>query len=107
MFEYAIEYKELVECLKKVILIDGKKILLTFLDGKIYAIQDHCTHLGVSLSKGTVENQHVTCKAHGATFNLITGEVIDKAHIGIIKMPTKKALTYETKVENGKVFIKM
>jgi len=105
MLQYAMEHQELVESFKKVVVIDGKKILLTVLADQVYAILDQCSHLGASLNKGLIEQKSVTCKAHGAKFDLQSGDVLDKAHIGFIKIPTKKTVTFKTKVENGKVYI--
>lgn len=107
MLNYVMEYSELVKSFKKVVEMDGHKILVVLLADQVYAIHDQCTHMGASLSKGTLEDKSVTCKSHGAKFDLQSGEVLGKAHIGFIKMPTKKTVTYQTKVENGKVYIEL
>lgn len=107
MFKFAMNYSELTENFKKVIVIDEQKILFLLLADKVYAIKDTCPHLGASLSKGNTEGHSITCRAHGAKFNLESGDVIDKAHISFLKIPTKKAVTYEVKIENGKVLINM
>jgi 3-phenylpropionate/trans-cinnamate dioxygenase ferredoxin component len=107
MLNYVMEYSELVKVFKKVVEIDGHKILVVLLADQVYAIHDRCTHLGASLSKGNLENKSVTCKSHGAKFDLQSGEVLGKAHVGFIKMPTKKTVSYQTKVENGKVYIEL
>ena len=105
MLNYVMEYSELVESFKKVVVVNGHKVLVVLLADQVYAIHDQCTHLGASLNRGFLEDQSVTCKSHGAKFDLQSGAVIEKAHIGFIKMPTKKTVTYHTKVENGKVYI--
>lgn len=43
-------------------------------DGTIHAIGDRCTHGEVSLSEGFVEDCTIECWAHGAKFDLRTGE---------------------------------
>ncbi|HAX03139.1 MAG: hypothetical protein A2Y45_06870 [Tenericutes bacterium GWC2_34_14] len=98
-------YEELVKDFKKKVSVEGQTILLMLLNEKIYAVQDKCTHLGVSLSKGTQTNNQLQCKAHGATFNIQSGEVLEKAHIGFIKMPTKKLKTFKTEVKEGRIYI--
>ena len=107
MLHYIGLYEELSKELKKKVTIDGQSILLIFLLDHVYAIQDKCSHLGVSLSKGTQIDEHIQCQAHHAKFNVKTGDVIDKAHIGFIKMPTKKLKTFKTEVTEGKVYIEL
>jgi 3-phenylpropionate/trans-cinnamate dioxygenase ferredoxin subunit len=105
MLHYACLYDDLAKDFKMKIQIEGQSILLMLLLDKVYAIQDKCTHLGVSLSKGVVKNEHIQCRAHHARFNIKTGDVLDKAHIGFIKMPTKKLKTFKTEVTEGKIYI--
>lgn len=98
-------YEELVKDFKKKVSVEGQTILLMLMNEKVYAVQDKCTHLGVSLSKGTQTDHQLQCKAHGATFNIQSGEVLEKAHIGFIKMPTKKLKTFKTEVKEGRIYI--
>lgn len=107
MLHYAVDYNDLVKEFKKKVIIEDVPIMLTLLADKVYAIQDKCTHLGGSLSKGTIDNTNVTCRLHGAKFDLKTGNVVNKAHIGFIKMPTKKAKIFRTEIVDGKVFIEI
>ena len=46
-------------------------------DGEFYAINDICSHGEVSLSEGEVIGCEVECWAHGARFDLRTGEVTE------------------------------
>ncbi|QPK94584.1 non-heme iron oxygenase ferredoxin subunit [Actinomyces sp. zg-332] len=43
-------------------------------EGDFYAIDDTCTHGQVSLSEGEISSKCVQCWAHGAEFDLCTGE---------------------------------
>jgi nitrite reductase/ring-hydroxylating ferredoxin subunit len=54
--------------------VEDKKVILTRVDGKVYAVENKCPHLGMPLAKGKVCNHAVTCRWHGATFDLTTGE---------------------------------
>lgn len=101
------EYEEFERDFKKRVIVNGTSVLVTLLAGKLYAIQDKCTHLGASLSKGNQTGQEIQCRAHGAKFDMTSGDVLEKAHIGFIKMPTKKLKTFPTVVKEGKVFIEM
>jgi nitrite reductase/ring-hydroxylating ferredoxin subunit len=55
---------------------ENKKAMLTRIDGKVYAVENKCPHLGMPLAKGKVCNNAITCRWHGATFDLKTGENI-------------------------------
>jgi nitrite reductase/ring-hydroxylating ferredoxin subunit len=53
--------------------VEDQKVLLTRIDGKVYAVANKCPHLGMPLAKGKVCDRAVTCPWHGATFDLTTG----------------------------------
>jgi NAD(P)H-dependent nitrite reductase small subunit len=55
--------------------IEGKRIALFNLSGRIYAIDDVCTHEGGPLSEGLVEGDEVQCPWHGARFKITSGEL--------------------------------
>ena len=46
-------------------------------DGRAYAIDDRCPHMGFPLHRGTVEEGLVTCHWHHARFDLATGCTLD------------------------------
>ena len=52
----------------------GKRIALFKLGADYFAIDDTCTHVGGSLSEGTIMGQSVACPWHGAMFNLTNGQ---------------------------------
>ncbi len=54
--------------------VENQKVMLTRVDGKVYAVENKCPHLGMPLAKGKVCDRAVTCRWHGATFDLTTGE---------------------------------
>jgi 3-phenylpropionate/trans-cinnamate dioxygenase ferredoxin component len=105
MLHFAVDYQDLVQDFKKRVIIDGTPLLVALLADKVYAIQDKCTHMGASLSKGKIQDQAVTCKMHGATFDLNTGDVLVKPHVSFIKMPAKKAKVYPVVIKDQKVYI--
>jgi len=86
---------------------NGERILLAKKGAKIYAIADKCPHLGTSLMKGTLQDGIVTCKSHKAKIDIASGEILEKAHLGFVKMPTKKATSYKVSVKDGKVYIEI
>jgi nitrite reductase/ring-hydroxylating ferredoxin subunit/uncharacterized membrane protein len=42
----------------------------------VYALSDHCAHLGGPLHQGRVEGTSVTCPWHGSTFRMTDGAVV-------------------------------
>ena len=56
--------------------VGGQPVALFNVDGKYFAIGNTCTHVGGSLSEGTLEGTTVTCPLHGAQFDITTGQVL-------------------------------
>ena len=106
-FNEVTDLKTLKEAKKLKVTVGEKVLLLTLHEGNIYAMNDACPHLKASLYKGSFEEGVVTCPKHAAQIDVTTGEILEKAKILFIKMPVKKATTYETKVENDKVYVKI
>ena len=52
-------------------------VLVIWHDGRPYAIEDRCPHLGFPLHQGTVEAGLVTCHWHHARFDLASGCTLD------------------------------
>src|SRR5690606_7058718 len=46
-------------------------------EGRAWAIEDRCPHMGFPLRQGTVESGLVTCHWHHARFDLATGCTLD------------------------------
>ena len=62
----------------------GKKLIALFReDGRYFAIDDTCPHMGASLSGGYVENGIVTCPWHAWRFRLNDGAWADNPRIKI------------------------
>ena len=68
----------------KVFKARGKDIMVARVEGKYYAVEDKCTHMGCKLSEGTLNDDAIECPCHGSMFDLKTGKVL--------KGPAKKAL---------------
>ncbi len=90
--------------------IDGKKILVSKIDDKFYAIDGLCSHMNGDLSRGRVENNKVICPKHHAVFNLETGHV-EKNINGFFKAMTRKDAkdlhAYEIRESNGNLEINL
>lgn len=60
----------------KTVEVGDDQILVSNVDGTIYACDNVCTHAGAPLSEGELDGEQVECPLHGSVFNVITGEVI-------------------------------
>jgi nitrite reductase/ring-hydroxylating ferredoxin subunit len=74
------------------------QIALCKVDGKVYAIDDICTHEFASLCDGFVDGDEIECPLHQARFHIPTGKV--KAPPATDDLPT-----YAVKVEGSDVFV--
>jgi nitrite reductase (NADH) small subunit/3-phenylpropionate/trans-cinnamate dioxygenase ferredoxin subunit len=54
--------------------VGKKKVAVFKLDGKLYAIQDACPHMGASLADGKLDGCRVICHWHDWRFDLVTGQ---------------------------------
>ena len=49
------------------------EILLCRVDGRLYAIEDNCSHADTPLSEGRLSGFQVNCPLHGASFDVRDG----------------------------------
>jgi nitrite reductase/ring-hydroxylating ferredoxin subunit len=56
---------------------DGKPIVLSEVDSKIYAMDAICTHEGAPLEEGNLEQYSLICPWHYAVFDVRNGKVSD------------------------------
>ncbi|MDA9421058.1 MocE family 2Fe-2S type ferredoxin [Bradyrhizobium sp. CCBAU 53380] len=69
-------------------------------DGAYFAIDGHCTHEKIHLADGIVDGNIIECPKHFGTFDYRTGAART--------LPACIDLrSYEVKVENGTVFVKI
>jgi 3-phenylpropionate/trans-cinnamate dioxygenase ferredoxin subunit len=80
------------------VIAGGKSVLVANLAGKYYATGNVCTHMGCTLSNGTLKEGNVECPCHGSVFDVKTGKVV--------KGPAKKPEpTFQVKVEGDDLMI--
>ena len=58
--------------------IDNKKIVLSMVEGKVYAINAVCSHKGAPLEEGTLLGYDLKCPWHFALFDVRNGKVSAK-----------------------------
>lgn len=77
--------------------LSGLEVALFNVDGKIFAIENECPHMGGPLGEGDVEGCIVTCPWHGWQFDLHDGECQN--------MPGEMARKIEISIENGEIWM--
>ncbi|KAK5047435.1 hypothetical protein LTR84_006531 [Exophiala bonariae] len=94
------DLKELDKVEAEVDGIEGGKVLLVKVDGKVSAVNANCTHYGAPLKNGVLTPEgRLTCPWHGACFNVKSGDVEDS--------PGPTALhTFDVEEKNGAVYVK-
>jgi len=79
--------------------VNDIEVAVFIVDGKIYALQNHCPHQHAPIIyDGFVEDCKVVCPAHGWEFNLEDGK---------LGSGRKGLDSYEVIVENGVVYVKV
>ncbi len=73
-------------------------ILLANVDGKIYAVDDMCTHEDSSLSLGCLKGELISCTLHGSRFNVRTGEPMEEP-------ATERLRCYPIRLNNDRIEI--
>tara|TARA_B100001094_G_C17396697_1_gene423802 strand:- start:158 stop:478 length:321 start_codon:yes stop_codon:yes gene_type:complete len=80
--------------------INGIDIAIYQAKGTFYATHDKCTHGDAFLSEGVVVGEVIECPLHQGRFCIKTGKALSA--------PVSKAIqTFETKVENGSIFVRI
>jgi 3-phenylpropionate/trans-cinnamate dioxygenase ferredoxin component len=54
--------------------LQGERIAVANVEGRLYAFDDLCAHRQCSLGEGGLEGTVVTCPCHGSRFDVATGE---------------------------------
>jgi nitrite reductase/ring-hydroxylating ferredoxin subunit len=56
---------------------DGRPLALFMVEGKVYAVDNRCPHMGFPLDRGSVQDGILTCHWHHARFDLASGGTFD------------------------------
>lgn len=76
---------------------EGVEIALFKVDGKVFALENSCPHMGGPLGEGDLEGCVVTCPWHGWQFDVTTGECAN--------MPGDEAAPIAITVDEGVVYL--
>lgn len=77
---------------------DTTDICLAYVDGKVFAVDDMCSHEDASLAKGSLHGECVKCPLHGSRFDLNSGEALDEPAEDKIK-------TYKVKIQDNDILV--
>lgn len=112
-FTEVAKIEELKSGTTKMVVAEGREILLARLGDKYYATDNRCPHMKGDLSQGKLEGIVVTCPLHGSQFDISNGQVVRWLKGGLMSklgsaLKLSKALTvYNIKVEDGRVLVEI
>jgi nitrite reductase (NADH) small subunit/3-phenylpropionate/trans-cinnamate dioxygenase ferredoxin subunit len=69
--------------------VQGRMIAVFYVEGRYYAIDDMCPHMGASLAEGYVEQGIVACPWHAWRFRVSDGTWCDNPRIKIDAFPVR------------------
>jgi nitrite reductase/ring-hydroxylating ferredoxin subunit len=84
---------------KAVRLDDGRSLALFNIDGRIYATDNQCPHMGYPLTRGAVRNGILTCDWHGRSFDLEGG--------GCFNYECDDLQTFNVDIRQGEIWIQL
>lgn len=92
---------------KKSFPLQGKMIFLANVDGKFYALDNRCPHMGGALSGGDLDGATLTCPRHGAKFDVRTGKNVGSAKLAFIQAKVGDAKVFPVKVEGKDILVEL
>ena len=78
--------------------VDGSRMMIVNVEGKLYALDRICTHETADLSEGFLTDSEVTCPLHLSRFDITTGTVQNPP-------ATEPLRIYRLKVEKNNVYV--
>ncbi len=90
---------EIPEGKGKTFVAAGREIAVFLLEGRYYALDDYCPHMGASLGESDLWQDTVVCNRHMWAFRLSDGVCVD--------VPSLKAETFEVRVEGDEIQVKL
>src|SRR5262245_17058703 len=80
--------------------VAGHRLAVFRVGESVFAVEDRCAHRGFPLHDGTVDANTVSCRTHGACYELATGAVVR----GPARRPIR---AYPAAVEDGQVVVEI
>jgi nitrite reductase/ring-hydroxylating ferredoxin subunit len=80
--------------------VNGTRILVSKLEGEVYAVAGVCTHEEQDLATGFVAEERVTCPLHLSQFDLRDGSVLNPPATAPLKR-------FNVKIEGGTILVEV
>jgi naphthalene 1,2-dioxygenase ferredoxin component len=80
--------------------LGDREVALCLVEGKVFAIDNICSHAYALLSDGYLEGHELFCPLHGGSFDVRTGEAVATPCTDDIRV-------FPTHVSNGEIFLKL
>ena len=97
-FESVGTVSDFEEGVGKAVPVDGRMVAVFRKEGRWYAIDDLCPHMGASLAEGYLEDHTVSCPWHAWRFCIKDGTWEDN--------PRVKVDTFEVKIDGEEVLVR-
>lgn len=82
----------------KVCKLGDLDIAICNVDGKLFAVQDVCSHDDGPLGEGELDGCQIECPRHGARFDVTTGKALSLP--AVLPIPT-----YKVTVRDGEIYV--
>ncbi len=80
--------------------LDERFIVIVHRDGKIFCLDDVCTHDGGPLGEGELDGNCLVCPRHGARFDIESGAAVT--------MPaTEATAVHSVRIEDGEILVQL
>ena len=99
-FIHAAQLSDIPDPGKELAEVNDRLVVIFHVDGKVYCLDDVCTHDSGTLEDGQLDGTTIACSRHGAKFDICTGNAVT--------MPaTKATVAHEVKIEGDNILIKL
>lgn len=82
---------------RAVVVVDGTRVALVRVEGRLHALDDTCPHRGGPLSEGDLEGHMLHCPLHAWPFDVRTGQCS--------RQPGARVRIYEVRVEGEHILL--
>jgi 3-phenylpropionate/trans-cinnamate dioxygenase ferredoxin subunit len=112
-FTEVAKIEEMKSGTMKMVIAEGREILLARVGDKYYATDNRCPHMKGDLSQGKLEGTVVTCPLHGSQFDISNGQVVRWLKGGLISKvskalkSSKDLAVHNVKVEDNRVLVEV
>jgi nitrite reductase/ring-hydroxylating ferredoxin subunit len=79
--------------------VDGDRVAVFRIDGRLAAVLDRCPHMAAQLSGGTVEDGRIVCERHDWSFDPVSGKGGKESRSACLRV-------YDVKTEGNDVFVR-